>query len=182
MFWESERLLYRPVSITDIDALFRIYGDVRTHEFNPEGVHQNSDQSRNALIQRTLDRERYGFDDWAVAERSNPGEIIGFGGLFVSQLKDRQVNTLGYRFAPESWGKGYATELACRALQYGFDELKLPEIVAALHENNIASRRVLEKAGLILTHEVEDSEATPTTLIFALTLEQWNWRKARFKG
>ena len=70
-------------------------------------------------------------------------------------------------------GKGYATELACRALIYAFDELKLPEIVGVTRENHIASRRVLEKAGLLFNQRIDNPEDPPANLMFTLTLEQW---------
>ncbi|WP_435929378.1 GNAT family N-acetyltransferase [Dryocola sp. BD613] len=173
MYWESERLLYRPVIMSDLEALFRIYGDVRTHAFNPAGPHQNIEHSRSVILQRTASRERHGFDDWAVSEKAEPGRVIGFGGVFVSEFNGRPTNNLGYRFEPESWGKGYATELSCRALIYGFDELKLPEIVGVTRENHLASRRVLEKAGLLLTQRVDNPEDPPANLMFTLTREQW---------
>lgn len=48
MYWESERLLYRPVMMSDVQALFRIYGDVRTHAFN-QGVHTGTSSIAVAL-------------------------------------------------------------------------------------------------------------------------------------
>lgn len=173
VYWESERLLYRPVMMSDLDALFRIYGDVRTHAFNPGGPHRDIDHSRRVILQRITDRERYGFDDWAIAEKTQPDKVIGFGGVFVSHFNGRQTNNLGYRFEPASWGKGYATELAHRALVYGFDELQLAEIVGVTRENHLASRRVLEKAGLLFTQRVNNPEDPPAHLMFALTIEQW---------
>jgi len=163
--------------MSDLEALFRIYGDARTHAFNPRGPHQDIEHSRSVIIQRTADRERYGFDDWAVSEKTEPERIIGFGGVFVSQFNGRQTNNLGYRFEPASWGKGYATELSCRALMYGFVELKLPEIVGVTRENHFASRRVLEKAGLLFTQRVDDSKDPPANLMFTLTIEQWKASK-----
>lgn len=105
MYWESERLLYRQVLMSDLEAMFRIYGDVRTHAFIPGGPHRNIEQSRSAILQRTEDRERYSFDDWAVSEKTAPERIIGFGGVFVSQFNGRQTNNLGYRSEPASWGR-----------------------------------------------------------------------------
>ncbi|CAK6500248.1 hypothetical protein PANPA_00173 (plasmid) [Pantoea sp. Nvir] len=179
MYWESERLLYRPVIMSDLEALFRIYGDVRTHRFNPAGPHRDIEHSRNVILLRTADRERYGFDDWAICEKSEPERVIGFGGIFVSAFNGRQTNNLGYRFEPEAWGKGYATELSRRALIYGFDELKLPEIVGVTRETHLASRRVLEKAGLLLMQRVDDPDDPPANLVFTLTLEQWERLKRR---
>ncbi|MEZ3498545.1 GNAT family N-acetyltransferase [Pantoea sp. KPR_PJ] len=177
MYWESERLLYRPVRMSDVDALFRIYGDVRTHAFNPRGPHQSIEESRRVILQRAADRERYGFDDWAVAEKCDPQRVIGFGGVFVSEFNGEQTNNLGYRFEPAAWGRGYATELARRALSYAFDELKLADVVGVTRENHLASRRVLEKAGLVLTQRIENLDDPPANLMFTLTREAWTRRK-----
>ena len=54
----------------------------------------------------------------------------------------------GYRFVPEAWGRGYATEAAEASLAYGFDVLGLDEIVAVAYPDNAASRRVMEKIGM----------------------------------
>ena len=48
----------------------------------------------------------------------------------------------------EDWGKGFATEIARRLIEYGFGELNLPEIFATVDDENLASHRVLEKAGM----------------------------------
>ena len=49
---------------------------------------------------------------------------------------------------PQFWGKGYATEATKACLKYAFEEINLTEIIGAAHEENNASRRVLEKCGL----------------------------------
>ncbi|MFT7589299.1 MAG: ribosomal-protein-alanine N-acetyltransferase [Limisphaerales bacterium] len=54
----------------------------------------------------------------------------------------------GYRFHKAYWGKGYATECTRRLLEYGFTELQLNKVVAVSNPENIASHRVLLKAGL----------------------------------
>lgn len=59
--------------MSDLDALFRIYGDIRTHGFNPGGPHRDIEHSRSVILQRTADRERYGFDDWATGLNLNHG-------------------------------------------------------------------------------------------------------------
>ena len=53
-----------------------------------------------------------------------------------------------YRLLEAYWGKGYATEAGRRLVQYGFEQLYLPRIVAVALEANRASTRVLEKIGL----------------------------------
>jgi ribosomal-protein-alanine N-acetyltransferase len=55
---------------------------------------------------------------------------------------------LGYRLIRKYWGDGFATESALASLTYGFETLKLNEIFAAAHIENIASNRILNKIGL----------------------------------
>jgi RimJ/RimL family protein N-acetyltransferase len=173
MLWESERLLYRYTTPADLDDLFRIYGDPETHKFNPRGPHPDIEYSRDAL-ERTLKIYReHGFGDWTISEKSSPDRVIGFGGVFVSQFDGRQTNNLGYRFAPDAWGKGYATELALRALRYGFEDVGLSEIVGVVREHHLASRRVLEKAGLTFLKKVYDFDGLPPSLMFNITRDKW---------
>jgi len=54
---------------------------------------------------------------------------------------------LGYFLKRSAWGRGYATEAARRLLQFAFEETSLQEVVATFHNENLASRNVLEKAG-----------------------------------
>jgi len=173
MQWESERLLYRHIERKDLEALFRIYGDPTTHQFNPRGPYPDIDHARAVLLRRLKDLAIHGFDDWVIFEKRAPETVIGFGGVFVSEFNGRRTNNLGYRFAPDAWGKGFATELAVRALRFGFEELSLGEIVGVVRENHTASRRVLEKAGLTFLQRVSDPQDPPAHLMFNITRQQW---------
>jgi RimJ/RimL family protein N-acetyltransferase len=55
---------------------------------------------------------------------------------------------LGYRLRKSAWGKGYATEGSRALIQKGFAELGVQRVVASTMVVNVASRRVMEKAGL----------------------------------
>ncbi|ERK05832.1 GCN5-related N-acetyltransferase [Pantoea sp. AS-PWVM4] len=93
--------------------------------------------------------------------------------MFASQFNGSNTNNLGYRFEPEAWGKGYATELSLRAIQYGFEEVGLPDIVGVVRENHLASRRVLEKVGMTFLEKVMDPEGFASSLMFRITREEW---------
>lgn len=56
-----------------------------------------------------------------------PEQILGFGGIAHHHYLAEQRVNLGYRFAVEAWGKGYATQLGQDALQHAFVQLGLPE-------------------------------------------------------
>lgn len=117
--------------------------------------------------------QEQGFGDWTIFEKAYPDKIIGFGGVFRSQFDGRQTNNLGYRFEPAAWGKGYATELSRRAIRYGFEEAGLNVITGVTRENHLASRRVLEKAGLKFYKKVPDPDELPASLMFTLTRREW---------
>lgn len=173
MFWESERLLYRYTLREDLDDLFRIYGDPETHKFNPQGPWPDREYAVQAM-ERRQDRYRdQGFGDWTIFEKADPEKIIGFGGVFRSLFDGHQTNNLGYRFEPDAWGKGYATELSHRAIRYGFEEAGLSVITGVVRENHLASRRVLEKAGLTFLKKVNDLEGLPPSLMYTLTRREW---------
>ena len=55
---------------------------------------------------------------------------------------------VAYRLLPAYWGQGLATEAARASVRYGFAELGLGRIIGLVMPENIASARVLEKAGL----------------------------------
>ena len=56
---------------------------------------------------------------------------------------------VGWRLASSHWGNGYATEAAREALRFGFTNVGLEEIVSFTVPQNIRSRRVMERIGLV---------------------------------
>jgi ribosomal-protein-alanine N-acetyltransferase len=80
------------------------------------------------------------------AEDGTTGTFVGWFCLkYVPQTVEIEV---GYRLAPDAWGRGYATEGARALVRYGFDQLGLDRIIGLTHPDNAASQRVLQKAGL----------------------------------
>ena len=57
---------------------------------------------------------------------------------------------LGYRLLKSAWGKGYATEGSRALIHKGFAALGVQRVVAFTMVVHVASRRVMEKAGLRL--------------------------------
>ena len=174
---DAMRLFVRPVTPSDADDLFRIYGDPATNTFNPAGPHPDIHHSR-AVISRSLSHwESYGFGSWAISLRDNPDRIIGFGGLSIRRFADITINNLGYRFSRDAWGKGLATEFAKYAVSYGFNKLKLPEIAAVVRANHGASQNVLIKAGLRYIQDIYDVETAPPSMLFTLSQEEWKQKR-----
>ena len=170
----TARLHLRPVITSDADALFRIFGDPATNTFNPAGPYPDTHYAQNVLADWVSHWENYHFGVWAVSLKDNPEKIIGFGGLSVSSYAGISVNSLGYRFSPESWGKGLATEFARYMIGYGFDKIKLPEISAVVRANHLASQKVLTNSGLRYAQDIHDVKNAPASMLFTLTRVEWN--------
>jgi len=68
----------------------------------------------------------------------------------LKYLPEINETDIGYRFLPEYWGKGIATEVSKKIINYGFDQLKLNRIIGITMPENIGSCKVLEKIGLTL--------------------------------
>jgi ribosomal-protein-alanine N-acetyltransferase len=170
---ETHRLRLRPVMAEDVADLYRIYGDPATNTFNPAGPYPDIDYASTVLQRWLAHWHDRGFGNWAISARDAPKKIIGFGGLTIRRYNDVILNNLGYRFATEAWGKGLATDLATSAVRYGFEAIKLTEISAVVRANHLASRKVLEKAGLRFINEIADIENAPPSLLYSLTLSEW---------
>lgn len=98
---------------------------------------------------------QHGYGFWAL-EIPGVTSFAGFVGLAIPRFEMHFTPCveIGWRMAAEYWGQGYATEGARAALTYGWDQLKLTEIVAYTVPANVRSRRVMEKLGM--THDTAD--------------------------
>jgi RimJ/RimL family protein N-acetyltransferase len=98
---------------------------------------------------------RHGFGLWALEVRGG-APFAGFVGLSVPAFAApfTPCVEVGWRLAAEHWGRGYATEAARVALDFGFATLGLDEIVSFTAVANLRSRRVMERLGM--THDPAD--------------------------
>ena len=144
---QTERLILRRWRDTDHEPFARINADPRVTEFFPSTL---SREQSDALIKRIEAHFRqHGFGLYAAELRSN-GTFAGFIGLNVPPFKARFTPCVeaGWRIAPELWGQGLATEGARAVIDYGFQVLRLKEIVSFTVPANLRSRRVMEKLGM----------------------------------
>jgi RimJ/RimL family protein N-acetyltransferase len=105
-------------------------------------------QQSDAMFERVQAHwAELGWGLWAVEV---PGEapFIGFVGIARQNAPGHAVVEVGWRLARAFWGRGYATEAAERALEFGFRRLDLDEIVSFTVPQNTRSRAVMERIGM----------------------------------
>ncbi len=142
----TERLGLREFREGDVDALYRLDSDPRVMRYIGDGSVGTRASVAAAVARSMKYYDMYpGLGVWPAEHRAT-GRFVGWFCLkYVPQTVEIEV---GYRLSPEAWGRGYATEGARAVVQYGFGELGLERIIGLTHPDNVASQRVLRKAGL----------------------------------
>jgi RimJ/RimL family protein N-acetyltransferase len=143
----TERLRLRRWRDADRAPFARMNGDPRVMQHFPAVL--NASES-DALVDRIVEfMAASGWGLWAV-EREEDGAFMGFTGLtpIPFDAPFTPAVEVGWRFAVEAWGHGYATEAARAAVAFGFDHLGLDEIVSMTTPANLRSRRVMERLGM----------------------------------
>jgi ribosomal-protein-alanine N-acetyltransferase len=150
---ETPRLLLRAWRSSDREPFYRMNSDPRVMEFFPQCLSREASDEVVDRIERHF--ERYGFGLFA-ADLRETGDFIGFIGLARPSFEAHFTPAveIGWRLAAEFWNRGWATEGARAVVRYGFEELRLPEIVSITVPANVPSRRVMEKLGM--THDPAD--------------------------
>jgi RimJ/RimL family protein N-acetyltransferase len=141
---QTPRLYLREFTIEDSTHFYELNLDYEVIKYTGDVAFKSIDQAKN-FLENYNHYEKYKFGRWAVIDNSNE-EFLGWCGLKYSPDKD-EVD-LGFRFFQKHWNKGFASEAAQACLNYGFNELYLPQIVGRAMKENSASIRVLEKVGM----------------------------------
>jgi [ribosomal protein S5]-alanine N-acetyltransferase len=142
---ETGRLILREWTLDDAAALFEICRNAEVMRYIGTGKpYKTPDEAEKFLDWAVAYQKENGFCRWAATEKSS-GKIIGSCGYAYPH--DTPEVELGYLFARDVWGKGFATEAAGACLDYGFEKLAFREIIAITDLENVASQKVLEKIG-----------------------------------
>lgn len=177
----TERLILRNWEERDRTLFHRINSDDRVMEFFPFRRNRAEADAKMDEFNATLDQQGFG---WAAAEIAATGDCIGFVGL--SRTDDTPFMAagtieIGWRLAPEFWGHGYVAEAAKAWLQYGFETMKLTEIVSFAVTANRRSTAVMERIGMRVDPARDfDHPRVPDShpqlkrhSFYSITVEEW---------
>jgi RimJ/RimL family protein N-acetyltransferase len=143
----TERLILRRWQDSDRQPFAEINADPRVMEFFPNTL--TREQSDRVVDRIEASFTQRGFGLCAVELRSDRS-FLGFIGLSVPNFEAHFTPCveIGWRLAANTWGQGFAPEGASAMAAYAFNTLKLDSLVSFTAEQNIRSRRVMEKIGM----------------------------------
>lgn len=142
---ETPRLLLRAFDLSDASGFHAMNADAEVLRYTGDEPFANV-AAAEAFLRAYDHYQKHGYGRWTVLRKADHA-YLGFCGLRYDP--DLEETDLGFRLPREYWGQGYATEAARACVQYGFESLGLKTIVGRARRENLASIRVLEKAGFV---------------------------------
>ena len=171
---ETERLIMRPWARDDIDVYAEMFANDEIMRFSLTRRGMTRKEAEESLERHVSHFEKHGYGYWAVTPKEL-GRIAGYTGLqmpywFPDLLPAVEV---GYRYHPDHWGNGYATEAARASLDYGFHVVGLDEIIAIYEPENVRSGMVMERLGMRHIRDVRDPTDSVPLRIYTITRGEW---------
>lgn len=143
----------RWLQTSDLDAIAKIWLDPEVTRFLPSrGMPISKQDTQKFLLASIKHWQERKYGVWAIiAHRSS--RTVGYCGLrYLNELDEVEVL---YGLAKAYWGRGIATLAAKAAISYGFETVNLDRVIAMALPDNIASIKVIEKAGLKYQKQIQ---------------------------
>ena len=144
---ETERLLLRPVTLDDAEAMFAYASDKDNTRYTFP-TNQNLEETKNNIAQFYLANP---LGRWGIELKSN-GKFIGTIDLHKidSALKKAAI---GYIINKKYWNQGLTTEANRAVIELAFEKIGMNKLIALHDKDNPASGKVMEKSGMRFSHE-----------------------------
>lgn len=143
----TPRLRLRMFTEADAEDVWAYASDPEVSRWVQWDTHRTRDDTR-AFLRWTIEAyERPEPSTWAIEDASS-GRVIGSIG-WASWHPVHGRGEIGYVLRRDAWGRGLATEAVRAVLRHGFAAHDLHKITAYCHVRNAASRRVLERVGMV---------------------------------
>lgn len=156
----TTRLWLRRWRDEDLEPFAALNADPEVMEYFPSPLMPEETRALVERVHRHFEQHRFG--PWAV-EMPSRSRFIGAIGLAVPSFEAgfTPCVEIAWRLARPWWGQGLATEGSQAVLSYGFERLRLSEIVAFTVPGNTRSRRVMEKLGMRYSEDFDHPQLEP---------------------
>lgn len=151
---ETRRLILRRFQQADLDALAAVFEKPEMWRF-PYGRGFTRAETAMFLEAQIAEWDACRLGCWIAAEKATD-KVVGYVGLSVPHFLPEVLPAVevGWRFDPDVWGRGLATEGAAAALHEAFETLKLARVCSAPQTINPPSSRVCKRLGMVLERTV----------------------------
>ena len=164
----TERLVLRRLEPADRAAYVEVHTDPATNQHHPipaAWTPEATDAAFDACLGHwALDGVGY----WAVSTVDEPERTVGFTGVRRTPVAERAALNLYYRYRPEVWGRGYATEGARAAVDAAAVALPGVPVVAFTTPDNVGSQRTAMAVGLTRRESLDEEQDGWTDIFFTL--------------
>lgn len=147
MIIQTKRLIIRPVAIEDAPFILDLMNTPKWIEFIGDRNVKTVKEAEDYIREKALSQfETHGYGNNVVILRETE-EKLGTCGIYHREGKNNP--DIGFAFLPDYRGRGYAYEANVKLLQIAKDNYKLNEIDAYTMKENLPSRKLLERLGLV---------------------------------
>ncbi len=154
--FEAQRFKLREFRFADLDDLAAMVSDEDQMRFYPRP--KTRAEARAWISQNLSFYTEYGFGFWLI-ESIPRSDFLGYCGIRPLARGNSDIE-MGWQIKKTSWNQGIATEAATAARDLAFTRFGLPGLVALIHPDHTASRRIAEKIGM-QEHETAIIEGFP---------------------
>jgi RimJ/RimL family protein N-acetyltransferase len=176
----TERLLLRPFTPDDLDALHAMFGDPGVTRYLDHGpLSRDAVRELLARISRMTGIDAHRDSLRLAVKLQASGDVIGDVSLWRTSAKHNQ-GEIGFVLHPEHQGRGYAVESMRELLRIGFEVAGLHRIVGRCDALNIASAALMERLGMRREAHFRENElikgAWSDGLVYAILASEWSAR------
>ncbi len=138
---ETDRLIIRPMTVSDVPALKNWMPDRSIYAYWGKGP--SKAEKNPELLFEKAERPTKSFHLGIVKKKSN--EVIG--DLYIYLIENDRMAQVAIRLSKDEQGKGYGTEALSAMTGFCFENTKLQRLWTKVDVRNIASWKMLEKCG-----------------------------------
>ena len=161
--WPAIYAMSQASSVVRYQSWLRLTDQAHARDWIEQAIYHNQLQPRQAY-------------NLAVVQATS-GNVLGWLGWGRTSGRSRGDYNFGYALLPKAWNQGYMTEALQAGLKHMFEALSAGFVTGECAKSNRRSARVMEKAGMVLVDEWEETDAssglTEMHCRYGLQIEQW---------
>lgn len=143
----TDRVLLRPARLGDVDDVLARRNDPEVAEFQDWTLPYTRERAEQSVV-RAMSLDGPTVDEWWMLTVADVADTVVYGDLVVHLTWEGRTAEIGYTFAREWWGHGFAAEAAGALVAHLFDDVGVHRVEAKLHPDNAASAMLLERIGM----------------------------------